>query len=98
MTVKSAAALLHSRSLRNALLKKLKSNYNDGLSPFGKPDLTLLGCEVHLNQADGGTAGAGGSDGLGVGGGVYNLGTFAFDLMSVISRNHASDSNDDIFP
>jgi len=28
--------------------------YNDGPSPFGTPDLTLLGCLVALNEADGG--------------------------------------------
>jgi hypothetical protein len=33
-----------------------------------------------------------------VGGGVYNLGTFLFDLATVIHHNHASTSNDDIYP
>jgi hypothetical protein len=33
-----------------------------------------------------------------VGGGVYNLGTFATDLATVIAHNDASTSNDDIFP
>jgi hypothetical protein len=37
-------------------------------------------------------------DGLGVGGGVYNLGTFTFDVFTVIKKNHASTSYDDIFP
>jgi hypothetical protein len=33
------------------------------------------------------------------GGGVYNkLGMFAFDVFTVIEGNHASTSNDDIFP
>lgn len=40
----------------------------------------------------------GGSGGLGIGGGVYNLGVFTFDLFTVINENHASTSNDDIFP
>jgi hypothetical protein len=37
------------------------------------------------------------SDGQGIGGGVYNLGTFTFDVTTVIAHNHASTSNDDIF-
>jgi hypothetical protein len=41
--------------------------------------------------------GHGGSDGQGIGGGVYNLGIFT-DFLSVIKNNHASTSNNDIFP
>jgi hypothetical protein len=41
---------------------------------------------------------AGGTDGQGVGGGLYSLGTFTFDISTVIAKNHASTSNDDIFP
>jgi hypothetical protein len=33
----------------------------------------------------------------GVGGGVYNLGMFTFDSFTVIRKNHASTSNDDLF-
>ena len=52
------------------------------------------------NQAIGGQAGTGGSAGQGLGGGVYvyNLGMFAFDLETAIKKNHASTSNDDVFP
>jgi hypothetical protein len=50
--------------------------------------------EIAYNHAFGGHAGA---DGLGIGGGVYNPGTFAFDADTVIAHNHASDSNDDCF-
>ena len=50
------------------------------------------------NKASGGEGGAGGSDGQGVGGGAYNLGTLVLDMSTVISHNHASTSNDDIFP
>ena len=32
-----------------------------------------------------------------MGGGVYNLGTFTFDVFTVIRKNHASTSNDDLF-
>ena len=38
-----------------------------------------------------------GTDGMGVGGGVYNLGTFLYDAATVITHNHASTSNDDCF-
>jgi hypothetical protein len=43
---------------------------------------------VALNEATGAT---------GIGGGVYNLGTFTADSATVIAGNHASTSNDDIF-
>ena len=46
----------------------------------------------------GGEGGAGGSDGNGLGGGVYYVGTFAFDALTVIKKNHASTCGDDIFP
>jgi hypothetical protein len=49
------------------------------------------------NRSDGGDAGAGGSDGQGVGGGVYNLGTFDLDVASIIVGNHASTSDDNVF-
>jgi hypothetical protein len=32
-----------------------------------------------------------------VGGGVYNLGTFDLDAVSIIALNHASTSNDNDF-
>jgi hypothetical protein len=69
--------------------------FNGGSSLFGTPDLNLFGCQIEFNQANGG---AGASDGAGVGGGIFNLGTLAFDLATVIAHNHASTSNDDIFP
>ena len=72
--------------------------FNDGPSSFGTPDVALYGCTVEFNEADGGAAGAGGSHGQGVGGGIYSLGTFSFDRATVIARNDASTSNDDIFP
>jgi hypothetical protein len=53
---------------------------------------------VSENQALGGTAGAGGTAGQGVGGGVYHLGTFSFDATTVIAMNHASTGNDDLGP
>ncbi len=59
--------------------------------------LTLTGSTITKNHAKGGKAGAGGSAGQGVGGGVYNLGVFV-NIGNVITKNHASTSNDDIFP
>jgi hypothetical protein len=59
--------------------------------------LTVTGNTITHNEAKGGKR-EGGRDGQGVGGGVYNLGTFAFDITTVIKKNHASSSNDDIFP
>jgi hypothetical protein len=46
----------------------------------------------------GGSVAAGrGTEGEGVGGGVYNLGALLFDDATVIAFNHASTSNDDGF-
>ena len=64
----------------------------------GGPSVTLSGCTIEFNEADGGAAGTGGSAGHGIGGGVYNRGAFSFDPATVISDNDASTSNDDIFP
>src|SRR5262249_9705729 len=63
------------------------------------PVVTLLGASVTGNQADGGAAGAGGTVGLGVGGGLYNqIGAVAFaDQHTKIKKNKASTSNDDVF-
>ena len=49
------------------------------------------------NTARGGDGDNGGTDGLGVGGGAYNLGTFLLDAATIIARNRASTSNDDGF-
>jgi hypothetical protein len=68
------------------------SVFNDATS-----SLTLQHSSLVNNAATGGAAGLGGSDGNGVGGGVYNLGAF-FDVFTIIRRNHASTSNDNLFP
>jgi hypothetical protein len=52
---------------------------------------------VRQNEAVSGAAGEGGSPGRGVGGGVYNLGALAADVLCVIRRNHASTSDDDVY-
>jgi hypothetical protein len=52
-----------------------------------------------VNHASGGQGGAGGSDGEGIGGGIYNLGGVDLDLdaLNLIFGNHASTSHDDVF-
>jgi hypothetical protein len=69
-------------------------------SPLGVASLTLTRSTIVKNQADGGPGGTGGSDGQGIGGVVYisTLGTFEFDVFTIIAHNHASTSNDNIFP
>ena len=57
----------------------------------------VVGLEISYNQALGGYGDDSGTDGEGVGGGVYNLGTFLFDSLTDIAHNHASTSNDDGF-
>jgi hypothetical protein len=51
------------------------------------------------NRADGGAAGSAGSAGLGQGGGVYIVpgGTVFVDLLTDITHNHASDSDEDVY-
>ena len=64
--------------------------------PLGTPTLTLHGCLVALNRADGG-AGGGGA-GLGLGGGLYLApGGVASADRTAILANDASTSDDDVF-
>jgi hypothetical protein len=53
---------------------------------------------VTRNLASGGEAGSGGSEGLGIGGGVYYLGTYSADSETVIKKNQATTSNDNVWP
>ena len=71
-----------------------------GLYNGASSTLTLTGATVEHNFAIGGSAGCSGSEGDGIGGGVYAdpLGTFTYDAFTVIKKNHASTSNDDIGP
>ena len=73
--------------------------FNGGTSPFGTPNLTLNRSLVALNRADGGAGGAGASDGLGQGGGLYRTpgGLACADLLTAIVANFASTSADDVF-
>jgi hypothetical protein len=59
---------------------------------------TVSDSTITHNKAQGGKEGASGSDGHGIGGGVYNLGTFTADVFTVVKKNHASTSNDEVFP
>jgi hypothetical protein len=49
------------------------------------------------NHANGGDGRGGGADGFGVGGGIYDLGTLHM-ILTALANNHASTSNDDIYP
>jgi hypothetical protein len=59
--------------------------------------LTLKASIVTGNHANGGDGAGGGADGQGIGGGIYNLGTFFLDALTIVRFNHASTSDDDIF-
>jgi hypothetical protein len=68
------------------------NGYGGGLYNDATSTLTLQSCTVTHNDADGG------DDGAGIGGGVYNLGAFTYDVATIIKHNHASTSGDDIGP
>jgi hypothetical protein len=59
---------------------------------------TLTACSITHNRAGDGKGKHSGSDGQGVGGGPYKLGTVAVDPATVISKNHASTSNENVYP
>ena len=64
-----------------------------GLRVVAGATLTLEGATVSHNFAIGGAAG-----GQGIGGGVYHEGDFSVDTTTVIEKNHASTSDDNIAP
>src|SRR5262245_41255334 len=66
--------------------------YNEAASA-----LRLERSTVTANHANGGKGGGRRSDGEAIGGGVYNLGSFDFDARTLIFKNHASTSDDDVF-
>ncbi|HEY7118400.1 MAG TPA: hypothetical protein VH475_17560, partial [Tepidisphaeraceae bacterium] len=70
--------------------------YNEGEAFDVMSSLRLERSTVTKNHANGGE-GAGGSDGEGIGGGLYNLGDFDLDVLTLIFKNHASTSHDDVF-
>jgi hypothetical protein len=61
--------------------------------------LTIVHSAIVNNRADGGAAGSAGSAGLGQGGGIYIIpgGTVCVDLVTNVTNNHASDSDEDVF-
>jgi hypothetical protein len=63
-----------------------------------KSKTTVTACSITLNRARGGRGRHGGSDGQGVGGGLYNSGAATVDQTTVIHKNHASNSNDNVYP
>jgi hypothetical protein len=67
--------------------------YNDATSTLALQHGLVVG-----NFALGGKGSSAGNDGEGIGGGVYNLGAFTFDALTLIKGNHASSSNDNVFP
>jgi hypothetical protein len=66
-------------------------------NPGAPTVLTVVESAITHNQAQGGAAGNGGSDGEGIGGGIYNLGLFDVDVFTVINKNKATASHDDLF-
>jgi hypothetical protein len=70
-----------------------------GLFALSGSTVTLTNVMVTGNQAEGGAAGSGGEEGQGVGGGVYvqSGATVCADALTIISGNHASTSDDDVF-
>jgi hypothetical protein len=73
--------------------------YNDGSTAFGVSSLTVTGGTITQNRAVGGAGEDGGSAGQGIGGGLYLAadGIVCLDTTTVVKRNHASTSHDDIF-
>ena len=63
----------------------------------GAGTVLVVASDISDNQAVGGLGDDDGTDGLGVGGGVYNLGTFLRDGLTTIRHNRASDGYDDCF-
>ena len=66
-----------------------------GLAIIAGSSATVSASTIEENHALGGAAAG---NGLGLGGGVYNLGMFTFDDLTTIRRNRASTSGDDIYP
>ena len=86
---------------RNALLSLAPVQWEPRISfawqPFGTTSNMFTKDLVILNNADGGHGKGGGTDGEGIGGGVYTLGTFT-DPFTLIILNDASTSGDNIGP
>jgi hypothetical protein len=59
--------------------------------------MTVTASRITHNKAQGGKGRRSGDDGEGIGGGVYNRFVFTADASTVIARNKASTSHDNIF-
>jgi uncharacterized protein (TIGR03118 family) len=75
--------------------------WNGPANPLdGTPStLSIDHSSIVNNRADGGASGSAGGPGFGHGGGIYIVpgGTVCVDLVTQITRNHASTSDDDVF-
>jgi hypothetical protein len=74
------------------------NGFGGGLYNYTNSPLDLQSAIVDYNLALGGEAGPGGSNGQGSGGGVYHLGPYSFDSATVIEKNQATTSNDNVGP
>jgi polyvinyl alcohol dehydrogenase (cytochrome) len=75
------------------------SGLGGGLLNDSFSTLAVTASTITYNQALGGHGQNGGEreGGVGVGGGVYNLGTASFDDLTIINKNQASTNHDDLF-
>src|SRR5262245_44177026 len=73
------------------------NGYGGGAYNDATASLRLEQSTITNNHANGGDGGEGGSDGEGIGGGVYNLRSLDVDALTLIIKNHASTSDDDVF-
>ena len=80
------------------------NGFGGGVCVAAAGTVNVSASDISHNRADGGEGDQhgrgrhhGSADGLGVGGGVYNLGTFLADAATVIRHNRAATSNDDCF-
>jgi hypothetical protein len=73
--------------------------YNDGSTAVGISSLSVTGSSITYNVADGGEEFVGRDDGQGIGGGLYLAagGIVGIDTTTVVKKNHASTSNENIF-
>jgi hypothetical protein len=69
-----------------------------GLAVFARSTATQTACTIQANTARGGAAGwQMGYFGHGIGGGTYAIGTITADAATMVTNNHASTSNNDIY-